>query len=474
MDLTRNSIPDQVRKIHLIAVCGTGMGALAAMLKDKGYEITGSDQNVYPPMSTFLLQRGIQAASGFSEDNLADEIDLVVIGNAVRRDNPEVVKVMREGIFFCSMPQAVNHFIAGGKQPILVTGTHGKTTTSSILSWILDKAGLAPSFLIGGILKNFNSSYQLGSGQYIVLEGDEYDTAFFDKGSKFLHYDPAITILTSVEFDHADIFADIDHVKETFKKLLSGLAAESLLLAFDSDPHIRELLPAAGCRIQTYGKRPDSVWCLGQVDMNPPWTFFQVRRQGKHFASFKTRMVGEHNLLNAVSAVAASDQLGISVPRMAEALETFQGAKRRQEVRGCKRGITVIDDFAHHPTAVRETVKAVKLSHDQGRLIAVFEPRTNSSMRSVFQDAYPQSFDHADVICIRKPPLLHKIPENDRFSSEKLVEDLNARGKAAHYFPDTESIIEFLVQEARPGDFVLIMSNGGFDNIHERLLIALG
>ncbi len=471
--LTRNVIPDNIKKIHLIAVCGTGMGALACMLKDMGYEVTGSDQKVYPPMSDFLLRKGISLMEGFSAGNLSHNPDLVIVGNAVGRDNPEAVRMMEAGLFYCSMPQALNHFIAKGKKTLLVTGTHGKTTTSSILAWVLFKAGLDPSFMIGGIVRNFDSNYRIGNGDYFVVEGDEYDTAFFDKGPKFLHFDSSVTVLTSVEFDHADIFRDLEHVKEAFGSMLGKIASGSLLMAYDGDENIDGLVKNRDCATERYGRKEDSSWRLGQVFIKSPWTYFEVIKKGEPFGHFKTKLVGEHNLLNALSVIAAADHLSVSTAVISEALETFDGAKRRQEVRGVKKGITVMDDFAHHPTAVRETIKAVKPFYRPGRIIAVFEPRTNSSMRKVFQDVYPLSFDSADMICISRPPLLEKIPREERFSSERLVEDLKRRGKDAYFFSNTQAIIDFLVKEAGAGDLLLIMSNGGFENIHERLLAAL-
>jgi UDP-N-acetylmuramate: L-alanyl-gamma-D-glutamyl-meso-diaminopimelate ligase len=470
---SRNIIPDNVKKIHLIAVCGTGMGALACMLKDMGYDVTGSDQKVYPPMSDFLVRKGISLMEGFRGDNLSHNPGLVIVGNAVRKDNPEAVRMMEEGFPYCSMPQALNYFAAKGKKTIVVTGTHGKTTTSSILAWILFKAGLDPSFMIGGILRNFDSNYRIGKGDYFVVEGDEYDTAFFDKGPKFLHFDPYVTVLTSIEFDHADIFRDLDHVKQAFGAMVGRIASDNLLIAYDADENIGSLTGSRNCRIEFYGRKNASSWRLGPVDVKPPWTFFDVIKNGVIFGAFKTKLVGEHNLLNALSVIAVADHLSVPFESIYEALETFEGAKRRQEVRRVKRGITVMDDFAHHPTAVRETIRAVKPFYSNGRIIAVFEPRTNSSMRKVFQDVYPLSFDGADIVCISKPPLLEKIPVNERFSSEKLVEDLIRLGKDAHYFGDTQSIIDFLVRESKSGDLILIMSNGGFENIHERLLEAL-
>jgi UDP-N-acetylmuramate: L-alanyl-gamma-D-glutamyl-meso-diaminopimelate ligase len=472
-DLSRNRIPENVKKIHLIAVCGTGMGALACMLKDMGYEVTGSDQKVYPPMSDFLAGKGIDLLEGFSGNNLSYHPDLVVVGNAVRKDNPEAVKMEEMGLYFCSMPQALNRFASAGKKTLLVTGTHGKTTTSSILAWILYKAGLDPSFMIGGIVRNFDSNYRIGNGDYFVVEGDEYDTAFFDKGPKFLHFDSSITVLTSIEFDHADIFRDLEHVKQAFGDMMGKIAPGNLLIACDGDENIDSLIKSRDCLTERYGRKENSSWRLGSVLVKPPWTFFDVIKKKEVFGTFKTKLVGEHNLLNALSVIAVADHLSVSASAVSEALETFDGTKRRQEVRGVKRGITVMDDFAHHPTAVRETIKAVKPFYNSGRIIAVFEPRTNSSMRKVFQGVYSLSFDGADIICISKPPLLEKIPPGERFSSERLTEDLKNRGKDAHYFGDTQSIIDFLVKESKTGDLLLIMSNGGFENIHERLLKAL-
>jgi len=395
------------------------MGALACMLAEKGYAVTGSDQGIYPPMSTFLARKGIDVTQGFRSENIPPDTDLVIIGNAVRRNNPEAVATRVGGYCYCSLPQALNHFAAKGKETLLFTGTHGKTTTSAMMAWILHYANLDPSFMIGGILKNFDANYRLGNGRHMVIEGDEYDTAFFDKGAKFLHFQPHLAVLTSVEFDHADIFR------------------------------------------------------LTDVSVNQSATNFQVLHNNQPHGRFTTRMLGEHNLLNALSVIAMAAHLNIPTDTVSEALLSFKGIKRRQEKRGIVRGITVMDDFAHHPTAVRETIRAVKPICTDGRLIAVFEPRTNTSMRDVFQTVYPGAFDDADLICIRKPPLLEKVPKGQRFSSEQLVEDLNQRGKTAHFFPDTDTLLDFLTAEAVSGDVVLIMSNGEFDNIHDRLLKRL-
>ncbi len=472
-DDNHHRIPSGIRRVHLIAACGTAMGALAAMLQELGLSVTGSDRNVYPPMSTFLQDRGIHVQEGFTAEHLAYRPDLVVVGNAVSRDNPEVVAVAQMGLNYCSMPEALNHFAAAGKETLLVAGTHGKTTTSSLLAWLLYAAKTDPTYMIGGILNNFNGNYRMGRGAYFVVEGDEYDTAYFDKGPKFLHYRPKAAVLTSVEFDHADIFDDLAHVKSAFGRFLERLAPESVLLAYDDDANIEALLPRATCRVERYGRSEKAAWRLGRVQLNPPETRFEVWRNGRLFGEFATRMIGEHNLMNTLAALGVAHHIGIEARVLADGLAGFRGIKRRQEVRGVRRGIVVIDDFAHHPSAVRETVRAVKAFYGQRRLVAVFEPRTNTSMRDVFQDTYSTCFDPADLVCIRHPPLLSKIPSGERFSSEKLVEDLRERGKDAFFFPDTAAIIDHLTASSREGDVILIMSNGGFDNIHVRLLEAL-
>jgi len=334
MDLSKNRIPEHVKKIHLIAVCGTGMGALASMLKDMGFEVTGSDRKIYPPMSSFLAQKGIKIADGFDEKNISSDTDLVVVGNAVSKDNIEVIETDKMGLFFCSMPQALNRFIAAGKKPVIITGTHGKTTTSSILAWILYKARLDPTFMIGGLLKNFDSNYRLGKGRHIIIEGDEYDTAFFDKGPKFLHYDPYISVLTSVEFDHADIFKDMNHVKKTFDRFISLIAQKSTLVAFDGDKNVEELISGKKCKVERYGQDMNSTWRILNVSTDPPWTSFEVLKRKRAFGTFKTNLIGMHNLLNILSTIAVADRLNIPCQVIAEALETFQGIKRRQEVRG--------------------------------------------------------------------------------------------------------------------------------------------
>jgi UDP-N-acetylmuramate: L-alanyl-gamma-D-glutamyl-meso-diaminopimelate ligase len=424
-------------------------------------------------MSTFLSGLGIKIFEGFRGENLSHRPDLVVVGNAVSKDNPEVVAMFDMGLYFCSLPQALNRFFAAGKASLVVTGTHGKTTISALLAWVLAAAGLDPVFMVGGILKNFDRNYNVGQGSHFVVEGDEYDTAFFDKGPKFLHFTPSRAILTSVEFDHADIYKDLAHVRESFSKFVTSLPEDTLLVAYDQDPIVTELVGKARCWTALYGMEEKSPWQLGNVRIEPPWTHFEVLKRGERYAIFKTPLIGRHNLLNALAVIAVADDIRIPPDLIAQGLETFKGIKRRQEIRGEKHNVIVMDDFAHHPTAVKETLVAVRGYYADKRIVAVFEPRTNSSMRKVFQGRYVASFDDADLVCVRKPPLLKKIPVDERFSSEQLTQDLKDRGKEAYYFPDTDTIIDFLLDAARPGDAILVMSNGGFDNIHERLLEAL-
>lgn len=507
MDLKGNYIPLNVRKIHIIAACGTGMGALACMLKDMGFEVTGSDHNIYPPMSDFLLEKEIVLSRGFSPSNLDYIPDLVIIGNAVTKDNIEAVAVMEKKLPYCSMPQALNHFIARDKKILLITGTHGKTTTSSILAHVLNQAGLDPSFMIGGIVKGFESNYRIGRGDYIVIEGDEYDTAFFDKGPKFIHYSPDTAIITSVEFDHADIFRDIDHIKETFRQLVAKIPQQSLIMASGEDNNIRDIIDAAVCNVQYYGEvyscgnTLNITKLINSAPVNNGWSYSNLSVENGHTTflvqnniingvkadcakllkqnipspqtdtlQITTPLMGRHNVMNTLAVFGVAKRIGIDDETIVRALKSFPGVRRRQDIRGVKRGVTVMDDFAHHPSAVRETISGVKPFFKEGRLVAVFEPRTNSSMRDIFQNDYAQAFDGADIVCIKKPSMLSKVPENQRINSEQLVKDILKRGVRALYFDDTERIIDFIATESRYGDLILIMSNGGFDNIHKRLL----
>ncbi|MEW6266245.1 MAG: UDP-N-acetylmuramate:L-alanyl-gamma-D-glutamyl-meso-diaminopimelate ligase [Thermodesulfobacteriota bacterium] len=475
LDPGLNYLPDRLRTIHLIGICGTAMGSLAGMLVERGYAVTGSDANVYPPMSDFLAGLGLRVASGYDGRNLDHRPDLVLVGNVVTRKNPEAIRLKELALPYLSLPQALRLIFLKDKKPLVVAGTHGKTTTSALAAWLLEAAGLEPGFMVGGLLGNYGRNYNLGAGDWFVVEGDEYDTAFFDKGPKFLHYAPLVGVLTSIEFDHADIFADFEAVQEAFKKFVRLIPANGLLVAWGDDPLVRRLSEPASSKIIYYGLNPDNDWRAVNLRPDGRRTWFDLitpdhdRRRRDLFSP----LPGEHNVLNTLAVIAALDWAGLPPERLRPGLETFAGVKRRQEVRGLAAGITVIDDFAHHPTAVSRTIAAIRAAYNGSRLVAVFEPRTNTSRRRVFQADYAEAFDLADAILVREPPDLAKIAEGERFSSLRLVQDLNARGLAAGYFPDTDSLLTCLLEQARAGDVVLIMSNGGFDNLHQRLLDGL-
>ncbi|MCF8143674.1 MAG: UDP-N-acetylmuramate:L-alanyl-gamma-D-glutamyl-meso-diaminopimelate ligase [Deltaproteobacteria bacterium] len=455
-----------------MGICGTGMASLAGMLKDKGYRITGSDQNVYPPMSLFLESLQIKVCNGYHGKNLHPEPDLVIVGNVITRKNPEAVALSSLGLPYLSFPQAIGHFALKDRQSIVVSGTHGKTTTSALIAWMLEKAGMDPGFMIGGIPGNFGKNYKTGSGPYFVIEGDEYDTAFFDKGPKFLHYRPWVTILTGIEFDHGDIYRDLEHVIESFRKLIGLIPADGLLIANGDDEIVRQESEGAACRTETYGYTGDNQWRAEHISVQEAFTRLTIATE-REAVPFTTSLYGRHNISNLLSAVVLGRFLKIPWTTLEEAARTFRGVKRRQEIIGEQNGVLILDDFAHHPTAVRETLQAVRDKYSDRRLLAVFEPRSNTSRRNIFQDRYARSFDAADRVFIPEPPLMDGISVEERFSSRKLVSDLNSRGLEASYHETTDNLLRALIQQVRSGDVILIMSNGGFDNLNQRLLKAL-
>jgi len=475
---SQSIVPAHTRHIHILGICGTAMAALAGMLLEKGFTVTGSDSNVYPPMSDFLLELGVEAFQGYRAGNL-DQFsappDLVVVGNVIRRDNPEAARMRELGLPSASFPQVLSSVFISGKQSLVVAGTHGKTTTSSLLAWILESAGLDPSFMIGGIAKNFMKNYKVGQGGLFVAEGDEYDTAYFDKGPKFLHYQPRYVILTGVEFDHADIYRDLDHIKSSFRKLLDIIPDSGALFVYGEDEGAIDVASGFRGTMETYG--PEESGCDWTAAMAEPAargkTRLRIAHKGTVLGEVETPLAGRHNMLNTLSAVALCATLGVDFNLISRGVSLFQGVKRRQEVRGVERGVTVIDDFAHHPTEVRETVAAMRKAYPSGRLIAVFEPRTNTSRQKFFQNEYVTSFEEADYVLLREPPDPEKFPPDNRFSSRQLAGDLRQRGIEAFSFDSTDGVIERVMVLVRPEDTVLVMSNGGFDNIHNRLLKAL-
>jgi UDP-N-acetylmuramate: L-alanyl-gamma-D-glutamyl-meso-diaminopimelate ligase len=471
---TLNRFPDKVRHIHIMGICGTGMGSLAGMLKDSGYTVTGSDENIYPPMSDFLAACNIEIKNGYAAENLAPRPDLVVVGNTIRKTNPEALALAELNLHYVSFPQALGHYFLTGKTSLVVTGTHGKTTTSSLLATLLHKAGLTPGFMVGGLVQAFGRNYNLGSSPYFVVEGDEYDTAFFDKGPKFLHYQPHTAIVTSIEFDHADIFADLEAIKDAFARLMAIMPEDGCVVACFDSPVVKDITARAACRVIGYGLDQESEWTIRNLNVKPEGTFFDVVHKGEFYSSCKSPMPGRHNALNGLAVIAVLDRLGLAKEDIVAGLSGFEGVRRRQEVRGVVNDITVIDDFAHHPTAVRETLAALRQAYDGQRLVAVFEPRTNSSRRRIFQQDYVSSFDRADLVLVREPVPLKDFPTDQLFSSQQLASDLRARNIDALSFSDTDTILAHLQDTLRPGDVVAILSNGGFDNIHMRLLEILG
>ena len=470
---TLNMPPADLHHIHLMGICGTGMSSLAGILKQEGYLVTGSDQNIYPPMSSFLESLSIPVLAGYDPVNLDPIPDLVIVGNVITRHHPEAVELARLNIPYLSLPQALRHFAMEGKRSIVICGTHGKTTTSALASWILEKAGMDPGFMIGGIPNNFSGNFKQGNGPYFVIEGDEYDTAFFDKGPKFLHYAPCIAILTGIEFDHADIYRDLDHVIKSFRRFIDLMPADGLLIANGDDSHVITESKRAKCPVITYGFNEGAHWRAMEIVVNEDYTRMRLMKGRKEYMRLSTPLYGRHNISNLLSTVVLSEFLKIGPDILSEATRSFRGVKRRQEIKGEAGGILVIDDFAHHPTSVKETIRAVKEKYGGRRLMAIFEPRSNSSRRNIFQVEYVSSFDQANLVMIPEPPLMGKISPEERLSSKKLIEDLNKRGLRSIYSPDTNHLLDKIISECRKGDVILIMSNGSFDNLPERLLKEL-
>jgi UDP-N-acetylmuramate: L-alanyl-gamma-D-glutamyl-meso-diaminopimelate ligase len=457
------------RHIHLIGVCGTAMASMAGMLKQRGHRVTGSDVAAYPPMSEFLASLGIPVAQPFSEKNLEPPPDLVIVGNAISRGNAELEYVLDQRLAYQSMAQVLHDEFLIGRERLVVAGTHGKTTTSSLLAWMFTEALRAPSFLIGGIPENFGSSFALGDGREFILEGDEYDTAFFDKGPKFLHYFPDAVILTSVEFDHADIYKDLDEVKTAFKRLVNLVPRRGVLIAWDGHPNVDECVSRAFCQVERYGFGERSDWRISDADYSDSLTRWKVSRNGAPWADFESHLAGEYNVLNATAAAAMAANYGISVEVIARALGSFRSVKRRLEVKAEIRGVTIIDDFAHHPTAITGTLQALRARYRGRRLWAVLEPRSNTLRRRVLEDELTQSLGHADQVVLAAVFKSDAIPEAERLNAQRVVAALNADGKPARLLNSADDIVDAIAPELREGDVVAILSNGGFGGIYEKL-----
>ncbi|MGA7630066.1 MAG: UDP-N-acetylmuramate:L-alanyl-gamma-D-glutamyl-meso-diaminopimelate ligase [Terriglobales bacterium] len=463
----------QPKHIHLVGICGTAMASLAGMLQERGFRVTGSDAAAYPPMSTFLESLGIPVAQPFAEANLNPRPDLVVVGNALSRGNVELEFVLDQRIPFCSLPQLLHDEFLVGKEVLVVAGTHGKTTTTAMLTWIFESAGLRPSFLIGGIAENFGRSFGIGEGQHFIIEGDEYDTAFFDKGPKFLHYFPDSVILTSVEFDHADIYKDLDAIETAFKRLVNLVPRRGRIIGFDAggtgDASIDRCLQKAFCPVERYGASARAIWKITNLRLDERQTTWSVARDDKAWAEFEFALGGEYNVWNATAAAALAANYGIPKGAIAQALKTFRSVKRRLEVKAEINGITIIDDFAHHPTAIEQTIRALRSRYPQSRLWLILEPRSNTLRRNVLQEVLAQSLAQADQVVVAAIFKSEAIPENERLDLNRVVAQIQQNGKQARILADADAIVDAIAPELRPRDVVAILSNGGFGGIYEKL-----
>jgi UDP-N-acetylmuramate: L-alanyl-gamma-D-glutamyl-meso-diaminopimelate ligase len=483
-------------RVHLIGIGGTGMASLAGLLKESGFQITGSDANVYPPMSTLLQELGIPVMTPYAARNLQSKPDLVIVGNALSRGNPEVEETLNEGLPYESMAEAVKRLCLDGRQSLVVAGTHGKTTTTSMLAWILEVAGhsaglsagpsaeqaasqldtkFRPGFLIGGKPENFPTGFraQPERGGFFVIEGDEYDTAFFDKGPKFLHYLPRAVVLTSVEYDHADIYPDLESVKQAFKRLVNLVPASGLIVAMGDSLAVEECLSKAYCPVERYGKGANCMWRAEGIESYEEWTRFEVFRGGARFLRADLKASGDFNVMNALGAVAMASHYGVPDRVIRQALTSFKGVKRRLEIRGVEEGITLIDDFAHHPTAIRETLKAVRRRFPGKPVWAIVEPRSNTLRRRVFEDELVDSLAGADRVTLAAVFQGSNIPEKERLEPGRVVTRLLREGVKASALNSVNEIIQQVVSQAMKGDVIVVMSNGGFDGIHEKLLAKL-
>ncbi len=438
-------------------------------MQEKGVKVTGSDQNVYPPMSTFLADRKIEVFAGYSEQNLGHKPDLIVIGNAISRGNPEAEYVLDHKLRYCSLPELLKEFFIRGRRSLVVCGTHGKTTTTSLLTWVFEHNGLNPSYLIGGIPNNLGQGARFTESEWFIIEGDEYDTAFFDKRSKFVHYLPEVAIINNLEFDHADIFKDLESIQLSFKYFIRLIPRNGLLLANGDDPNLAPLLNVNHCPIKRFGLAEDNAVRAFNMRYGPTATEFEIPS-----FKFHINLVGELNVRNALAVVVCAKHCGLKNQQIQSAFDTFKGIKRRMEIRGIAGGVTVLDDFGHHPTAIRETLRALRIKYPQQKLWAIFEPRSNTTRRNVFQTELVRAFADADAVVVSQVARLEQLAPEERLNPDKLMQDLKTAGKAAAYLPDVESIIAHVAANSQGGEVVCVFSNGGFGGIHEKLLNRLG
>jgi UDP-N-acetylmuramate: L-alanyl-gamma-D-glutamyl-meso-diaminopimelate ligase len=456
-----------LQHVHFLGICGTAMGAVAAAMRDRGYTVTGQDDNVYPPMSTFLEGKGIKITKGFDPADIP-AADIVVVGNAMSRGNPAVEAVLNRKLYYLSMPEVLKMFFLRGKHNLVVTGTHGKTTTTTLLTWIFESAGQSPSYLIGGIPANLGQGACLRDSRHFIIEGDEYDTAFFDKRSKFLHYLPELVIVNNVEFDHADIYENLDAIKLTFRRLLNIVPSEGMVLLNADDPNCLDVASKCPAPIVEVGFSPNAANHIQHARQEHGVSYFTLLG-----TEFSIPLVGDFNIRNAAMAISAARFYGIPLEEIQKALATFKGIKRRQEIRGVVRDITIIDDFGHHPTAIRETLRGLRGRYGKARLWAIFEPRSNTTRRAVFQHELPLAFADADGVFFSQVARLDQLPEHERLHPEQVIADIAALGKPAFYEPTADDIVAKLAPLAKAGDVVVVFSNGGFDGIHQKLLERL-
>jgi UDP-N-acetylmuramate: L-alanyl-gamma-D-glutamyl-meso-diaminopimelate ligase len=461
-----------MKRIHLIGICGTAMATLAAMLKTRGFDVRGSDQNVYPPMSGFLQDQKIITLQGYDASHITPDLDLVVVGNAISRGNPELEEVLDRKIRFCSLPEAVRDHFLWGARSVVIAGTHGKTTTTSLAGWLLTHGGADPSVLIGGIADNFGGSYRVGGGREFVIEGDEYDSAFFDKTAKFLKYLPDIAVVNNLEYDHADIYPDLESIRLAFRRFVNLIPRRGLLIAGADDPEALALTKNARCRVETFGLSSTADWQAHDLKVQAGSTAFGVRRRGEPIGQFEVPLLGAYNVRNALAALAVGAAVGLNTDTMADGLRAFKGVRRRMQLRGTANGVAVYDDFAHHPTAIAETLTGVRSAYPDRRIWAIFEPRSATSCRKIFQEEFARAFAKADRVLL--PEIFRStLPEDQRLSVEGLVRDLKATGQDARFVPRVDDIVQTVAKEAHDGDLVVVMSNGGFEDIHQKLLTAL-
>ena len=463
-----------VSHIHLLGMAGSAMSPVAGMLKERGYHVTGSDVNVYPPATTLLDSLGVHWNDGYRPENLRPAPDLAVIGNAISRGNPEVEYILDEKIPYCSMAQLIEEYFLPGKTSIVVAGTHGKTTTTAMLAWVFQVAGLRPDFLVGGVAPNFGDrSYGLGGGEDFIIEGDEYDTAFFDKAPKFLHYHPDQLILTSLEFDHADIYADLASIELQFRRLVNLLPRRGRIVIWGESPELKGVTAKAFCPVETFGLTPECDWCAGDIVWHDSATEFRVAYRGKEVTRLRIPVAGRHNVLDALAATALAYGRGIECDAIADALATFQSVRRRMEIKGEVGGVLVVEDFAHHPTAIRLTLEAARTRWPGRKIWVAVEPRSNTMRRKIFQDALPDALALADAVLFGPVSRAQLLEEGERLSPDDIARSIHARGREAKAFGSAVEIAGHIATNANSGDVVLVMSNGSFDGLTSKLLERL-